>query len=152
IAEPQCRKDMYQSRLRTAITHANPDENVLRTTLGVLHANIEIAIILKDAGVQQFILGVVSGSLPVLLHQIVIGVGLLRILVQILHVRVRRGAVEIEIVFLDVLPVIALYVGQPEEALLQNGIVAVPQSERKAKELAVVADAGESIFAPVICA
>jgi len=37
-----------------------------------------------------------------------------------------RRAVEVEIVFLDVLAVIALAVGQAEQALLENGVVAVP--------------------------
>ena len=49
-----------------------------------------------------------------------------------------RRAVQVEIVFLDVLPVIALAVGQPEQPLLENGIFAVPQREGEAEPLLVV--------------
>ena len=51
----------------------------------------------------------------------------MRILVQILHVGVRRCAIEIEVVFLDVLAVIPLIAGQPEQTLLQDGITFVPE-------------------------
>ena len=56
----------------------------------------------------------------------------MRILVQILHVGVRRCAIEIEVVFLDVLAVIPLIAGQPEQPLLQDGITFVPERECKA--------------------
>jgi hypothetical protein len=39
---------------------------------------------------------------------------------------VGRSAVEVIIIFLDVLPVIALAIGQAEEPLLVNRIFAVP--------------------------
>ena len=63
--------------------------------------------------------------------QIVVGIGRLRILVEILHVGMRRRAVEVEVVFLHVLAVVALAVGQPEQALLEDRVVAVPQREGK---------------------
>src|SRR5206468_4210533 len=52
--------------------------------------------------------------------------------------------------FLHVLAVIALAVGEAEEALLQNRVLAVPQRERKAEPALVVAHAGDSVFAPAI--
>ena len=66
------------------------------------------------------------------------------IFIKVLHVRVR------EIVILDVLPVIGLAVGQAVHPLLEDRVLAVPQGERKAQSLLVVADTGEAVLAPVI--
>src|SRR6266571_907894 len=62
----------------------------------------------------------------------------------------RRRAVEVEIIFFDVLAVVALAVGQTEESLLQNGVFPVPEGERKTDPLLVVADACHAILAPTI--
>ncbi len=56
----------------------------------------------------------------------------------------------IEVVFLHILAVVAFAVGQAKQALLQNRVAAVPQSERKAEPLLVVRDPGDAIFAPAI--
>ncbi len=61
-----------------------------------------------------------------------------------------RCAVEVEIVFLDVLSVIAFGIGQAEETLLEYRILAVPQSERKAQALLVVTKTGEAVLTPMI--
>ena len=89
-------------------------------------------------------------SLPVRLDQLVVGIGALRVLVEPLHVGVRRRGVEVEVVLLDVFAVVAFGVGQAEETLLENRIVAVPQRERKTELLRVVGNAGQSVLAPVI--
>ena len=80
--------------------------------------------------------------------QVHVGEGGLRILVQVPHVRMRRRAVEVEVVLLDVLAVVALTVGQAEEALLEDRVLAVPERERETEELAVVGDAGECRLRP----
>src|SRR5258705_3546122 len=64
----------------------------------------------------------------------------------------RRSVVEIEIALLHVLAVIALLVGQPEQTLLDDGILPVPERESEAKPLPLVADASQSVFAPVVSA
>jgi hypothetical protein len=61
-----------------------------------------------------------------------------------------RRAVEIEVVLLHVLAVVALAVGQPEETLLENGVLAVPQGQREAQVLFVVGNAGDAVFAPAV--
>jgi hypothetical protein len=63
---------------------------------------------------------------------------------------VRRRAVEVEVVLLDVLAVIAFAVGQAEQALLQDRVFAVPQREREAQPLFVVGNAAEAVFSPAI--
>ena len=62
----------------------------------------------------------------------------------------RRRAVEVEVVLLHVLAVIALAVGQAEQALLEDRVLAVPEREREAEPLLVVGDAGQAVLAPVI--
>jgi hypothetical protein len=46
-----------------------------------------------------------------------------------------RRAVEVEVVLLDVLAVIALAVGEAEQALLEDRILAVPQGQGEAEPL-----------------
>src|SRR5277367_2498757 len=74
----------------------------------------------------------------------------LRILVQVLHVRMGRRAVEVEVVFLDILTVIAFAVGQAEQPLLQNGVLAVPEGQRETESLMIVGNAGDTVLAPAI--
>jgi hypothetical protein len=63
---------------------------------------------------------------------------------------VSGSAVEVIIIFLDVLPLIALAIGEGEEPLFEDRVLAVPQDNGKAQSLVVVADLGEAVFAPVI--
>src|SRR5262249_43169642 len=51
---------------------------------------------------------------------------------------------------LDVLAVVALAVGEAEEALLQDRIASVPQREREAQPLVRIGDARQSILAPAV--
>ena len=62
----------------------------------------------------------------------------------------RRRAVEVEVVLLHILAVIALRIGQAEQPFLQDRVLAVPQGEREAEDLPVVADAAEPVLAPAI--
>src|ERR1044071_7047971 len=61
-----------------------------------------------------------------------------------------RSTVQVEIVFLDVLAVIAFAVGQPEQALLENRILAVPERDRKTQPLLVVANSRKTVFPPAV--
>ena len=61
-----------------------------------------------------------------------------------------RRAVEVEVVLLDVLAVVALAVGQAEEPLLEDRVLAVPQGQGEAEPLLVVGDAGDAVLAPAI--
>src|SRR5215469_15684005 len=61
-----------------------------------------------------------------------------------------RRTVEIKIIFLNVLSVIGLAIGQTERPLLEYRVLAVPQRQRKTQTLLIVADTGETILAPVI--
>src|SRR5207249_6417261 len=50
----------------------------------------------------------------------------------------------------DVLAVVALMAREPEQALLEDGVAAVPQRRREAEALVVVRDAGETVLAPAV--
>jgi hypothetical protein len=63
---------------------------------------------------------------------------------------VGRGAVEVEVVLLDVLAVVALAVGEPEEVLFEDGILAVPQGQREAQALFVIGQADDAVLAPAV--
>src|SRR6202021_3902639 len=62
----------------------------------------------------------------------------------------RRSAVEVEVVFLQILAVVGLAIGQAEGTFFQDRVLAIPQGQTKAQQLVVIADAGKTIFAPVI--
>ena len=62
----------------------------------------------------------------------------------------RRRRVEVEVVLLDVLAVVAFAVGQAEQPLLEDRVLAVPQRDGEAELLLVVGDAGEAVFAPAV--
>jgi len=63
---------------------------------------------------------------------------------------VGREVVDVEVVLLDVLAVVPLGVGQPEQPLLEDRVVLVPQRKRQAQPLLLVADTGPSVLAPPV--
>src|SRR5207249_4581131 len=67
-----------------------------------------------------------------------------------LQVRVGWSRVEVELVLLDVLAVVALAVGQAEEPLLEDRVLAVPQGDGEAEELLIVRDYCEPVLAPAV--
>ncbi len=87
---------------------------------------------------------------PVLLDQAGVGVLDLRVPVQHPHVGVAGHAVEVEVVLLDVLAVVALFVRQAEEAFLEDRVAAVPEGQPQAEVLEAVAEAGQAVLVPAI--
>ena len=128
---------------RSAIVDADLNQDVLGRFLRVFHEHIEIPVLVKDAGVEQFVLGLLPAPTAIGHDQLIIGIGRLRILVQILHVGVRRRAVEVEVIFLHILAVIALAVGQAEQPFLEDGIFPIPEREREAEALLVIGNPGQ---------
>src|SRR5207302_10740742 len=107
-----------------------------------------VALLGEHARVEQLVLRLPAVAPCVFLEQLRVRIRALRILVEVPHVRVRGRAVEVEVVFLDVLAVVALMAREPEQALLEGGVAAVPQRRREAEALVVVRDAGETVLAP----
>ena len=141
---------MQLGLLRPAVGGRDLDQDVLGAGLGVLHEDVEVAVLLEDPGVEELVLHLVAAAPPVRLHQVGVGIGRLRVLVEELHVRVGRRAVEVEVVLLDVLAVVAFAVREPEEPLLQDRVLAVPQGEGEAELLLVVGDPAQAVLAPAI--
>ena len=150
IAEPERRQDVQLGRLGAAVVDGDLDQDVFGRLLGVFDEHVEVAILVEHAGVEQFVLELVAAAAAAGLDEVGVGEGRLRILVEVLHVRMGRRAVEVEVVFLDILAVIALAVGQAEQAFLEDRVLAVPQGEREAEPLLVVGDAGQAVLAPAI--
>ena len=61
-----------------------------------------------------------------------------------------RCGVEVVVEFLGVFAVVPLSVGEAEEALLEDRVLAVPQGQRQTQALLVVADAGQAVLAPAV--
>src|SRR6476646_1713419 len=62
----------------------------------------------------------------------------------------RRGIVQIKVIFLNVFAVIAFAVSQAEEPLLENRVLAVPQRQREAEMLFIIGNTGDAILAPAV--
>src|SRR6516162_268860 len=150
VAEPQRRQDVHLGRLGPAIVDRNLDQNIFRPILGVFDEDVEVAVVVEDAGVEQLVLELIPAAAAVGVNQIGVRELPLRILIEVLHVRMGRRAVEIEVVFLDVLAVVTLAVGQAEKAIFENWVLAVPESQRETETLLVVGDAGQAVLAPAI--
>src|SRR5262249_56106198 len=58
--------------------------------------------------------------------------------------------VQVPPVLLDILAVVALRPGQPEGALLQDRVAAVPQRQRQAQPLLDIAEPGQPVLAPAV--
>src|ERR1700756_2548731 len=130
--------------------HCDADQQVFRIRLGILYEDVKISVGIKHARVDQFVLKFVSRPAAVFLHKITIGEFLLRILVEVFHVRVRGCAVKIEVVFLDVLAVVAFTIRQTEETLLKDWIPPIPKSDGEAELLLVIGNSSQTIFSPAV--
>ena len=141
---------MDRRRVRPAVVHGNAHEDIVGGSLRILDEHVEVAVGVEYARVEQLVFRFAAAARAVLLHQVRVRESRLRVLVQELHVGMGRRAVEVEVVLLDVLAVVALAVGETEQPLLQDRVAPVPEREREAQPLLVVADAAEPVFAPAV--
>ncbi len=148
VAEPQRRQHVQRRRLRPAIVDRDQHQQVLGAALRVLDHDVEVAILVEHAGLEQVELRFVASAAVV--HELRVRERRLRVLVGPLHVRVRGRGVQVEPVLLRVLAVVALAVGEPEDALLEDRVRAVPQGEREAQPLLGVRHAREPVLAPPV--
>ncbi len=133
IAEPNCRKHMQLRSLRTAIAHLDLDQHVLGRSFGILDEYIEITIIVEHTRVEQLEFHFGASASCVAFDDLIVGICILRVFVQILKIGMGRRRIEIEVVFLDIFAMIAFAVGKSEQTLLEDRVLAVPKGERKAK-------------------
>ena len=114
IPEPQGWEYTQPGWLGAAVVDRDLDQDVFRLAFCILHENVEVAIIVKNTGIEQLILKLRLRTALIRFHQVPVRVLPLRVLLEIFHVRMRGGGVYIEVVFLDVLTVVPLAVGEPE--------------------------------------
>src|SRR5215510_13522517 len=102
----------------TAICNRHANQNVVLGSLCVFGEDVEVAILVKNAGIDQFELWRAQAAPAIFLDQPSVRIFGLRILVERLHVRMRRRRVEIVVKLLYVLAVVAFRTSETEQALL----------------------------------
>ena len=150
IAVPQGRQQVQPCGLRSPVVHGESNEDVFGRGFRVLDAHVEVAIIVEHPGVDELIFAILAGPLLIGRDEVRIGVGTLRVLVEVLHVRVRRRAVQIEVVLLHVLAVVTFGIGESEEPLLDDGVGSIPQRQGEAQQLLIVAESAQAILPPAV--
>src|SRR5215470_5930367 len=141
---------MERSWLRPTIVRSNSNENVFVFRLCVFNKNVEVAILVEDSCIEEFELGLRAATALVFIHKPAVRKFGLRIFVQRFHVAMSRRGIEVEVILLYVFAVIAFVACKPKNALLQDGIAAIPKSEREADHLMAIADTGDSVFSPAV--
>lgn len=105
--------------------------NILQYASGMgrtyLDEHIPVTILIKAIRVKNLKLWDIPTTVHVLSNEIFVWVTLLRILVEELHVRMRRGRVQIVVELLDIFTVVPLVASHAEEAFLEDGVLTVPQ-------------------------
>jgi hypothetical protein len=102
IPEPQGRQQMQRRGFDAAVRRGDPDQDLLGRFLRIFDHDVEVAVIVEDLGVQQLVFRL-GGLAPLVgLDEVGVGECALWILVEPLHVGMRRRGVEIEVVLLDV--------------------------------------------------
>ena len=150
VAEPHRRKDVEFRRLGPRVGATDTNAQVVRGRFGVHNFHVEKPVAVEDTGVDQLELGLVPAPAPVFLDQFLVRETSLGVAVQPAHERMRRRRIERPPVLLHVLAVVALVVGQPEEPLLQKGVVAVPKSQTETEVLPAVTNGPEPVLAPSV--
>src|SRR5919197_2802517 len=89
-------------------------------------------------------------ALTIFLHELTVGEGGLGAFVEILHVGVGRGRVEVEVIFLNVFPMVTLSATEAKEPFFQERITAIPERQGKTQPLVLIGDPGEAVFSPPV--
>src|SRR5215813_238840 len=109
-------------------------------------------MVIEDARIGQFELALELAAPAVFLDEPRIRELGLGIFVEGLHVRVRRRRIEVKVLLLHVLAVIALIGREAEQALLEERILAVPESESKTEPALAIRDAQQAVLTPAVSA
>src|SRR5262249_56407916 len=108
------------------------------------------SVALEHTGIDQLVLGVGARATRVLRDQLVVREGRPWVGVPPAHPRMRRRGIQVPPILLRVLAVVALGIAEPEDALLEDRIAAVPEREAEAEPLSDVADRAETVLAPPV--
>ena len=141
---------MKARRLGPPVVGFDPYVDLRCSRLGVTDFDIPIAVLIEQTGVEKIERRIATAAPPVLGNEPIVGVGGLRIFVEIAQPAMAGGGVKVEIILLDVLAAIALIAGQPKRTLLEDRVAAIPQRQRKAQTLLLVAQSPQPVLAPAI--
>src|SRR6516225_8933361 len=150
IAKPHARQQVKARRLGPAIARFDPHMDLFRGRLRIENFDIPIAILVKHPGVEEIEGRIAAAAPPVFGDEPFVGIGGLRVFVEIAQPAVARRSIDVEIVFLDVLAVVAFVAGQAEGTLFEDRVAAVPQRERETQALLLVAQSAEPVLVPAI--
>src|SRR5690606_15526870 len=98
----------------------------------------------------KFVLKFVAGTASVDVVERLVGEVGLGLFIEGTHVGVRGGTVEVKVGILDILSVVALVAGQAIDALLEDGVLAIPEGQGEAEATFTVGDAEKAVFPPAI--
>ena len=150
VAEPQRRQHVKCRLLRAGVLHRDPHQQVPWRALGVVDSDHPVTVVVEDAGVDQFVFRLQLAPPGVLGDQIAVRELALRVVVAPGVPGMGGGAVQVPPVLLDVLAVVALRPGQPEHPLLQDRVDPVPQAQRQAPVLRLVAEPRHPVLVPAV--
>ena len=74
----------------------------------------------------------------------------MRVLIQSLHVAVRRRAIEVVVALLDVFAMVSFGTRHAEQAFFDDRVTAIPQSDRETESALTVTDTQQTVFTPPI--
>ena len=150
VPVPGGREDVQRVGLGPGIRDAHREQEVVRVALGVVRLDDPVAVVVEGARVEQLVLGVELAPARVLGHEVGVRKLGLRVVVAPAVPGVARQGVEVPPVLLGVLAVVALLPCQPEDALLEDRVAAVPEREAEAEPLLDVREPGEAVLAPAV--
>ncbi len=85
IAKPERRQQMQLRWIRATVGGGDPYQQVFGTLLAVLDEHIEIPVAIEHPGIEQLVLHFRAAARGVRPDEIIVGIGGLRVLVEILH-------------------------------------------------------------------
>ncbi len=150
VAEPCGRQHVQGGGLGSGVGHLDGHQQVIGAGLRVMHLGDPVPVAVEHPGIQQLVLGFFAAAGPVLVDEVLIGEGGLRVVVAPPVPGVARRRVQVPPVVLDVLAVVALGSGQPERPLFQDRVLPVPQRQAQAQPLFHVAEPGQAVLSPPV--
>ena len=110
VAEPDLRDDVQFGGFGAAVVAGHSEQQLLGIIALFCGLNVAVPVtaLVEDSGIDEVVLALCPRALGILFNDLLVGELLLRQLVEVLHVRVGRRVVEVEVGFLDALSVVSL--------------------------------------------